>query len=92
MPAKLSTTIAKISSSIPYNKTNCELVLEYYYYPFLEENGASERHQNNPLKAITAYAMHMSRKYAGDSVCSIDTSQETTRSYQQRQHQDPIKK
>ncbi len=58
MPVRLSTTIAKISSSIP-NKINSELVLEYHY--FLEKNGASERHQNNALKAITAYAMYLGR-------------------------------
>lgn len=52
MPAKLSTTVAKIQL-IP-NAVNEKLVVQYH--AFMIENGASERHQNNNLKIIIAYA------------------------------------
>ena len=52
MPTKLSTTVAKIPSIA--NETNSQLVAQYHGY--MKQNGASERHQNNQLKAAIAYA------------------------------------
>src|ERR1700704_423771 len=52
MPAKLSTTINKISS-VP-NPTNCTILQEFSEY--MKENGSSEHHQNNNLKALIAFA------------------------------------
>jgi hypothetical protein len=52
MPTKLTTTIKNIES-IP-NYTNVALVKEFYQY--MKNNGASERHQNNNIKAIIAFA------------------------------------
>ena len=52
MPAKLTTTINKISS-VP-NPTNSTIIQEFSKY--MKENGSSEHHQNNNLKAIIAFA------------------------------------
>ena len=52
MPVKLSTTINKIEN-IP-NITNRALLTEFHKY--LNSNGVSESHQNNNLKALTAFA------------------------------------
>jgi hypothetical protein len=48
MPATLPCTISKIAM-IP-NKVNTDMIAEYHEY--MCENGASERHQNNALKAV----------------------------------------
>lgn len=52
MPATLSCTISKIIT-IP-NKVNADIVSQYKEY--MRDNGASERHQNNALKAVIGYA------------------------------------
>jgi hypothetical protein len=52
LPAKLSTTVSKIQ--FISNTVNARLVSQYH--AFMVENGASERHQNNNLKIIIAYA------------------------------------
>jgi integrase/recombinase XerD len=52
MPTKLTTTVSKIAS-IP-NSVNSELINDFYEY--MKSNGASERHQNNNLKVMIAYA------------------------------------
>jgi hypothetical protein len=52
MPVKLSTTIKKIED-IP-NATNRRLLIEFHNY--LTSNGVSDSHQNNNLKALTAFA------------------------------------
>jgi hypothetical protein len=52
MPVKLSTIIKKIEN-IP-NITNRALLTEFHKY--LNSNGVSESHQNNNLKALTAFA------------------------------------
>lgn len=52
MPTKLTTTISKIAS-LP-NSTNSALIDEFYQY--MKSNGTSERHQNNNLKAVIAFA------------------------------------
>ena len=51
MPAKLSTTINKISS-VP-NPTNSTIIQEFSEY--MKGNGSSEHHQNNNLKAVIAF-------------------------------------
>ena len=52
MPSKLSTTVSKIAT-VP-NNTNSVLIAEYYQY--IKTNGVSERHQNNSLKMVIAFA------------------------------------
>jgi integrase/recombinase XerD len=52
MPAKLSTTISKVTT-IP-NTINSDLLRKFYEY--MKTNGASERHQNNSLKMVIAFA------------------------------------
>ncbi len=52
MPSKLTTTINKISL-LP-SPTNSALINEFYQY--MKSNGTSERHHNNNLKAIIAFA------------------------------------
>jgi hypothetical protein len=52
LPTKLTTTISKIAS-LP-NPTNSALINEFHQY--MRDNGVSERHQNNNLKAIIAFA------------------------------------
>ena len=63
MPAKLSTTISKVTA-IP-NTTNSALVTKFYEY--LKANGTSERHQNNSLKMVIAFA-----NYLGSDVTFYD--------------------
>jgi integrase/recombinase XerD len=58
MPSKLSTTISKIRD-IP-NLTNSALVGEFYEY--MKTNGASERHQNNSLKMVIAFANYLGKE------------------------------
>ena len=52
MPAKLTTTIKKISL-VP-NSSNSDLIKKFY--EFMKSNGVSERHQNNNLKAVINFA------------------------------------
>jgi integrase/recombinase XerD len=52
MPAKLTTTISKISS-VP-NLTNSTIIREFSEY--MKWNDSSEHHQNNNLKAVIAFA------------------------------------
>jgi integrase/recombinase XerD len=63
MPAKLTTTIKNIMS-IP-SSNNAELVNEFH--EFMKSNGSSERHQNNSLKVIIAFA-----KFLGSDICFLD--------------------
>jgi ribosomal protein L40E len=58
MPSKLSTTISKIRD-IP-NLTNSSLVGEFYEY--MKTNDASERHQNNSLKMVIAFANYLGKE------------------------------
>jgi integrase/recombinase XerD len=66
MPVKLSTTIKKIEN-IP-NITNRALLIEFHKY--LNSNGVSESHQNNNLKALTAFA-----HFLGPSIILSDIRQ-----------------
>jgi integrase/recombinase XerD len=52
MPAKLTTTINKISS-VP-SPMNSAMIQEFSEY--MKGNGSSEHHQNNNLKAVIAFA------------------------------------
>jgi hypothetical protein len=52
LPSKLTTNINKIA--LLSNSTNSALIYEFYQY--MKSNGASERHQNNNLKAVLAFA------------------------------------
>jgi hypothetical protein len=52
MPTKLSTTVSKIHT-IP-NVTNACIIEEFHKY--MKDNDSSERHQNNALKVVIAYA------------------------------------
>ena len=63
MPVKLSTTIKKIED-IP-NITDRVLLTEFHKY--LKSNGVSESHQNNNLKALTAFA-----HFLGPSISFLD--------------------
>ena len=53
MPTVLSTTVKHIYDKVP-NSVNSKLIEDFHSYT--KENAASERHQNNNLKAIIAYA------------------------------------
>jgi integrase/recombinase XerD len=64
LPAKLATTVEKITRLS--NSNNSCLILEFH--DFMKENGASERHQNNNLKAILSFAQFMNSK----SLAEID--------------------
>jgi integrase/recombinase XerD len=55
MPAKLITTVNKIAL-IP-NSVNSSLAREFHQHLII--NGASERHQNNCLKAVIAFSNHL---------------------------------
>jgi hypothetical protein len=63
MPVKLSTTIKKIEDI--QNTTNRVLLTEFHKY--LKSNGVSESHQNNNLKALTAFA-----HFLGPSISFLD--------------------
>ena len=56
MPIKLSTTIDKIDL-IP-NRKNAKLIRKFH--EFMKSNGASERHQNNNLKAVLKFGNYLS--------------------------------
>jgi hypothetical protein len=57
LPAKLSTTVNKISL-LP-NENNTKLLQKFH--EFMKENSASERHQNNNLKAILSFSNYVGR-------------------------------
>ena len=49
MPTTLSTTVKHIYDKVP-NPENSQLIADFHQ--FMKDNGTSERHQNNNLKAI----------------------------------------
>jgi hypothetical protein len=53
MPTMLSTTVKHIYDKVP-NSVNSKLIEDFYSYT--KGNSTSERHQNNNLKAIIAFA------------------------------------
>ncbi len=62
MPAKLSTTINNIK--LLSNQENVVLILKFY--EFMKNPDASERHQNNNLKAIISYSKFLGHKSLKD--------------------------
>jgi integrase/recombinase XerD len=66
MPATLSCTISKITTIS--NKVNAGIISEYHQY--MRDNGASERHQNNALKAVIGYA-----KFLGENTTFYDINE-----------------
>jgi hypothetical protein len=63
LPTKLAITIRNIDSLS--NAVNIAIIKQFREY--MEDNGASERHQNNNLKAIVAFA-----RFLGASVNFTD--------------------
>jgi integrase/recombinase XerD len=63
LPATLSCTLSKITNMS--NKVNANIICEYHQY--MRDNGASERHQNNALKAVIGYA-----KFLGENTTFYD--------------------
>jgi len=53
MPTTLSTTLRHICDKVP-NSVNSQLIADFHQY--MKDNGTSQRHQNNNLKAIIAFA------------------------------------
>jgi integrase/recombinase XerD len=53
MPTTLSTTVRHIYDRVP-NSVNSQLIADFHQY--MKDNATSERHQNNNLKAIIAFA------------------------------------
>jgi len=47
MPQKLTTTVNKITTTVPYS-VNAAVIDEFYQY--MRSTGISEHHQNNSLK------------------------------------------
>ena len=58
MPTNLSTTVRRIKSIT--NQVNSKLIFQFH--EFMKENGASERHQNNNLKAVLSFAIYLDYK------------------------------
>jgi hypothetical protein len=87
MPATLSCTISKIAM-IP-SKVNADIIAEYREY--MCDNGASERHQNNALKAVIGYA-----KFLSENTTFCDIAKEQITAYLDTKinstEQDPDKK
>jgi integrase/recombinase XerD len=63
MPVKLSTTISKIQSISNHNNS----VLIKQFYEYMKNNGASEKHINNNLKAVMNFT-----SYIGPSTSLLD--------------------
>src|SRR5512145_1020806 len=53
MPTTLSTTVRHIYDKVP-NSVNSQLIVDFHSY--MKDNTTSERHQNNNLKAVIAFA------------------------------------
>jgi integrase/recombinase XerD len=63
LPATLSCTLSKITTIA--NKVNVDVISEYHQY--MRDNGASERYQNNALKAVVGCA-----KFLGENTTFYD--------------------
>ena len=53
MPTLLTTTVRHIHDRVP-NSVNSQLIADFHSY--VKDNATPERHQNNNLKAIIAFA------------------------------------
>ena len=67
MPVKLSTTLRKVD--LIKNKDNRFLVKQYH--EFMKSTGASERHQNNNLKAILSFVNYLDEEKEEPSTSNI---------------------
>lgn len=85
MPSKLSTIVSTINL-IP-NQTNAKLVVEFHHY--MQFKNCSERHQNNNLQVIIAFAnflgahipfYNIERKEHGSSLLRHKEKEPRTRS------------
>ena len=65
LTATLSCTISKMTT-VP-NKINTDIISEYHQY--MRDNGATERHQNNALKAVIGYA-----RFLGENTTFYESS------------------
>jgi integrase/recombinase XerD len=88
MPSKLSTTISKIAT-IP-NPTNSMLITEFHKY--METSGASERHQNNSLKMVIAFAFFIGEDVTFYSIKSKEQICSFLDTKIKNQEQDPDKR
>jgi integrase/recombinase XerD len=88
MAATLSCTRTKIAS-IP-NEVNADIISEYHQY--MRENGASEHHQNNALKAIIGYAKFLGEKTTFYDVKTIEQITGYLDTKMKSAEQDPDKK
>ena len=68
MPTKLSTTVNKIDL-IPSRK-NAKLI--HKFHEFMKSNGASERHQNNNLKAVCNFATYLGQNINFEEIKSTN--------------------
>jgi hypothetical protein len=59
MPMKLSTTIEKIQNIS--NAKNIEIINNFLEY--MRNNGSSEHHQNNNLKAVITFSNFLQENY-----------------------------
>jgi hypothetical protein len=88
MPSKLSTTVSKIPT-IP-NSTNSSLTTEFHKY--MKTNGASERHQNNTLKVLIAFALSLGKDITFYDIDKKDQILSFLDTKIKSQEQDPDKK
>ena len=72
MPTTLSTTVRHIYDRVP-NSVNSQLIAEFHQ--FMKDNGTSQRHQNNNLKAIIAFAEFLG---ANKNFCQVTSKDQIT--------------
>jgi len=72
MPTTLSTTVRHIYDRVP-NSVNSQLIAEFHQ--FMKDNGTSQRHQNNNLKAIIAFAKFLG---ADKNFCQVTSKDQIT--------------
>ena len=72
MPTTLSTTVRHIYDRVP-NSVNSQLIAEFHQ--FMKDNGTSQRHQNNNLKAIIAFAEFLG---ADKNFCQVTSKDQIT--------------
>ena len=74
MPTKLSTTVSKIHTIS--NCTNAAIIEEFHKY--MKDNDASERHQNNALKVVIAYAKFLGSDNTDNTLDDIKHKEQIT--------------
>ena len=88
MPTKLTTTIKKID--LISNRRNSELISKFH--EFMKSNGASERHQNNNLKAVIAFGNFLGEKVDFSEINTSDEVVSFLNTKAKTQEDDPEKK